>query len=660
MRAGQTRGPRPVGAAWLLPPEEEVPVRPSMMEEGSASMDDSQGDVRMARLQHELDEGVEASSKRRRAVVDDAAMEISGPNGMVVEERNRCTESWDLLRSLSGKLDLPWIVVGDFNDLLYQHEKRGGNPHPNGLLRGFGEAIEDCGLAQMPMDGYQFTWEKSKGMINWMEERLDKVLVTESWLSTVLSARVTNLATRKSDHSALFLGIHDSVGRGGTSKMGFRFEMAWLHDEWCRGVMEQAWEEGRTRGLQDCIEYCGVRLSRWGGDQYHKHGEQIVSLRKEQHRLKGCTDLTSLTEYQWLEGFLTRLESQEDVFWRQRAKQHWLRGADANTKFFHRYGSHRKKKNTLSRLMNNNGDWVEGEAMRGIIMDYFDHIFCSEHPGDGVNFLEGIAPRVTQEHNEALLRPFECEEVKTALFAMFPDKAPGLDGMNPDFYQQFWDVYRNFPPGLNNTDVVLIPKKSVPELVSDLRPIALSNVVYRIMAKVVNYHKSSICYSKNTSEFDRDEVTQNFGVVQAPNFGEYLGLPSFVGRNKKAVFSYIEDKIKYRIGSWNKKMLSQAGKEILLKSWIQNDQEPMVQIEMPMQLAGAKVEGLIDQDTDVKNIKKIPISPENDDSWYWHGDLKGIYSVKSGYRRIIGDYEHNDGAFSKWLTLWSLKISPKW
>ncbi|XP_019166552.1 PREDICTED: uncharacterized protein LOC109162294 [Ipomoea nil] len=56
------------------------------------------------------------------------------------------------------------------------------------------------------------------------------------------------------------------------------------------------------------------------------------------------------------------------------------------------------------------------------------------------------------------------------------------------------------------------------------------------------------------------------GVVQAPNFGKYLGLPSFIGRNKKAAFSYIEDKIRQRILSWNKKLLSQAGKEVLLKS----------------------------------------------------------------------------------------------
>ncbi|XP_031103094.1 uncharacterized protein LOC116006746 [Ipomoea triloba] len=84
--------------------------------------------------------------------------------------------------------------------------------------------------------------------------------------------------------------------------------------------------------------------------------------------------------------------------------------------------------------------------------------------------------------------------------------------------------------------------------------------------QAVNYHKSSICFSRNTPESAREEVAGVLGVVQAQNFGKYLGLPNFVGRNKRAAFAYIEDKIKQRICSWNKRLLSQAGKEILLKS----------------------------------------------------------------------------------------------
>ncbi|XP_019154355.1 PREDICTED: uncharacterized protein LOC109150832 [Ipomoea nil] len=82
-----------------------------------------------------------------------------------------------------------------------------------------------------------------------------------------------------------------------------------------------------------------------------------------------------------------------------------------------------------------------------------------------------------------------------------------------------------------------------------------------LSGQVVTYHKSSICYSRNPSNASKEVVAQVLGAGQAPNFGKYLGLPSFVGRNKKAAFSYIEDKIRQRIGSWNKRLLSQAAIE---------------------------------------------------------------------------------------------------
>ncbi|XP_019157361.1 PREDICTED: uncharacterized protein LOC109153922 [Ipomoea nil] len=97
---------------------------------------------------------------------------------------------------------------------------------------------------------------------------------------------------------------------------------------------------------------------------------------------------------------------------------------------------------------------------------------------------------------------------------------------------------------------------------------------------------------------------------------------------------------------------------------------------MPPQLTGARVAGLIDQSTgtwdyhlltnifqpdDVPRILKLPISRDYEDIWYWYGDPNGCYSVKDGYRCIVGDYEiNNNGTFNKWLTLWKIKIPPKW
>lgn len=48
--------------------------------------------------------------------------------------------------------------------------------------------------------------------------------------------------------------------------------------------------------------------------------------------------------------------------------------------------------------------------------------------------------------------------------------------------------------------------------------------------------------------------------------GNYLGLPSLVGKSKKYVFKFLKDKIWKRLQGWNVKLLSKAGKVVLLKN----------------------------------------------------------------------------------------------
>lgn len=56
--------------------------------------------------------------------------------------------------------------MGDFNDLLHPSEKIGRAQHPQWLFQGFQEAIDYCGLSNFEFEGYQFTWEKSRGTPN--------------------------------------------------------------------------------------------------------------------------------------------------------------------------------------------------------------------------------------------------------------------------------------------------------------------------------------------------------------------------------------------------------------------------------------------------------------------------------------------------------------
>lgn len=97
--------------------------------------------------------------------------------------------------------------MGDFNDILHPNEKRGGNPQPLRLIQGFREAVEVSGLQDFAFDGYQFTWERSKGTPLWVEAKLDRILASDSWCALFNNAKASSVTAPKSDHMPLHLQI---------------------------------------------------------------------------------------------------------------------------------------------------------------------------------------------------------------------------------------------------------------------------------------------------------------------------------------------------------------------------------------------------------------------------------------------------------------------
>jgi len=223
-------------------------------------------------------------------------------------------------------------------------------------------------------------------------------------------------------------------GWSGGGEREFRFEPSWVEEENCGVLVENAWKtsvEARGENVGEALKRVASALGDWGRNVLGSLEKSMKRAKKalEECRRRAISD-ASVRREELLKLKLEKLEEKKNLYWRQRAKVHWLEKGDRNTKFFHHYASERKKKSRINRLVKENGEEVVEEAgIRNMITDFYKALFTATNSPRQDELLPHTPLRVTPEMNEALLKPFTAEEVKAGLDAIGDLKAPGADGM---------------------------------------------------------------------------------------------------------------------------------------------------------------------------------------------------------------------------------------
>lgn len=310
---------------------------------------------------------------------------------------------------------------------MFSDEKLGGRKHPYALLAGFSETVMECGLSDLGYTGEKFTWERARGTEGWIQERLDRGLSTKEWLELFPDAEVRVLEVSISDHMPLYLQLNRKIYVPKDKR--FHFENMWIQEKDCRNIIEDCWKNGDSNDLLEKMARCCARLEEWGGGMLREMKLRIVNCRKEMQRLRSRRDEVGIRRYGEIRWEFLKLLDKQEVYWSQRAKQYWLRDGDKNTRFFHKYASTRKEHNRIKKLRDEDGEWKDTDAeIQEVIIKYFENMFrtvaIEEQMSDRMEF-----KRITEEQSQELMSPVTDEEVRDAVFAMRPEKSPGIDGL---------------------------------------------------------------------------------------------------------------------------------------------------------------------------------------------------------------------------------------
>ena len=73
-------------------------------------------------------------------------------------------------------------------------------------------------------------------------------------------------------------------------------------------------------------------------------------------------------------------------------------------------------------------------------------------------------------------------------------------------------------------------------------------------------------FSYNIHTNKQNEIIGMLGVEATDDNSYYLGLPLVLSRSKRVIFWFLKDRLRKRLSSWQSKLLSRAGKSILIKT----------------------------------------------------------------------------------------------
>ena len=188
----------------------------------------------------------------------------------------------------------------------------------------------------------------------------------------------------------------------------------------------------------------------------------------------------------------------EEIFWRQKSRELWLKKRDKNTRSFHKMANAYRRRNFLKKLRVNGVCLERENSIKEGVAGAFQ-LLLSE-TGEWRPSMEGLTFNSLSHTNSAALEvPFSEDEVFSAFSSLGGDKAPSPEGFTLAFWQKCWDVVKDevlgffgdfyelscFKRSLNATFVVLVPKKGGAKELKDFRPINLVGGLYKLLAKVL-------------------------------------------------------------------------------------------------------------------------------------------------------------------------------
>ncbi|XP_022040602.1 uncharacterized protein LOC110943154 [Helianthus annuus] len=371
-------------------------------------------------------------------------------------------------------------------------------------MREFYDCVQHNQLSDVKSHGLHFTWnQKPKNGVGVLK-KIDRVMSNTQLLDLFPDAYVLYQPYRVSDHSPCILNLFPvNYNR----PKPFKFANFLARKEGFIPCVAKEWVKeipGKTMfsvvkkltALKSPLR----RLLFYQGNLHNRVKEVRLQLDVIQKAIDdNPLDLVLReSEARCIQEFNT-VSYDEECFLKQKAKTEWLAAGDSNTKFFHNCVKMRNACNKIHTIQDVHGNWSHGNDVFSVLVAHYSNFLgTQDHVSKLVN--DDLFSTVLDSNGASnMVRQVTREEIKSAMFSIGENKAPGPDGYTSAFFKNSWEIVGEeitkaildfFDNGkllqqINHTIIALVPKTQSPNSVTDYRPISCCNVLYKCISKII-------------------------------------------------------------------------------------------------------------------------------------------------------------------------------
>ena len=417
---------------------------------------------------------------------------------MIINIYNPCTlelrnEVWEEIESFWSMMNLPCLIMGDFNEVL-SSEERGSHQVSQSGISAFKTFINSTHLMDIPPSNGSFSWFSGNS-----KSLLDRLLVNPERLSFYPSLKLNLLNRTLSDHCPILASSEEK----NWGPKPFRFLNCWLDHPNCLKIITESWNSNKSSTLPEKLKAIKISLKKWNTLEFGSIDSHISNLEIVIQSIDGLANLRNLEDHELVERKSAQCQlwewlKRKESLWAQKSRIQWLKEGDKNTRFFHTMASINRRKNLIESISHKRKFCESPSDIQEAACDYFHSIFTEKYQ-NRPTFSDLDFKKLSSSQISSLITPFTTSEIDDAMSSCAFDKAPGPDGFNFRFIKNSWevikeDVYKavnNFcttsrlPHGSNIAFIALIPKTPSPSEFKDFRPISMVGSLYKIIAKLL-------------------------------------------------------------------------------------------------------------------------------------------------------------------------------